>query len=152
MGAVSSLAQRGLTLMLFLKMYPGIEKPFFLSIGSLKITSCSNRKTRLSLARDRKPLSCSLTVKVSCWSSLPRAVILPWYHSENETIKQRQRWQWGLDDLKTVFRNVCDTHTVSETYLEALKSAHVHHVIAAFWHKAHDLHSFLCQGQKLGCC
>lgn len=65
------------TLMLFLKMYPGSEKPFFLSIGSLKMTSCSNRKTRLSLARDRKPLSCSVTVKVSCWSSLPWAVIFP---------------------------------------------------------------------------
>lgn len=64
--------------MLFLKMYPGREKPFFLSIGSLKITSCSNRKTRRSFARDMKLLSCSVTVKVSCWSSLPRAVIFPW--------------------------------------------------------------------------
>lgn len=68
---------RQLTLMLFLKMYPGMEKPFFRSIGSLKITICSNRKTRLSLARDKKLLSCSVTVKVSCWSSLPWAVIFP---------------------------------------------------------------------------
>lgn len=64
-------------------MYPGSEKPFFLSIGSLKITNCSKRKTRLSFARERKLLSCSVTVKVSCCSSLPRAVILPWYQSEN---------------------------------------------------------------------
>lgn len=67
--------------MLFLKMYPGREKPFFLSMGSLKITSCSNRKTRRSFARDMKMLSCSVTVKVSCWSSLPRAVIFPWSRS-----------------------------------------------------------------------
>ena len=67
-----------LTLMLFLKVYPGNKKPFFLSIGSLKMTSCSNRKTRLSLALVTQPLSCSLTEKVSCWSSFPWAVILPW--------------------------------------------------------------------------
>lgn len=70
-------ARQSPTLMLFLKMYPGSEKPFFLSIGSLKITSCSKRKTRLSFARERKLLSCSVTVKVSCWSSLPWAVIFP---------------------------------------------------------------------------
>lgn len=66
------------TLMLFLKVYPGKEKPFFLSIGSLKMTSCSNRKTLLSFALDGKPLSGSLTEKVSCWSSFPWAVIFPW--------------------------------------------------------------------------
>lgn len=76
--------------MLLLKMYPGSEKPFFLSIGSLKMASCSNRKMRLSLARDRKPLSCSMTVKVSCWSSLPWAVIFPWYHSKDKHNKPRK--------------------------------------------------------------
>lgn len=80
------------TLMLFLKMYPGMEKSFFLSMGSLKITSCSNRKTRLSLARDRKPLSCSVTVKVSCWSSLPWAVIFPWYTN----IKRNKKKRWKV--------------------------------------------------------
>lgn len=63
--------------MLFLNIYPGIENPFFRSIGSLKMTSCSNRKTRLSLGLDRKLLSCSVTIKVSCWSSFPWAVIFP---------------------------------------------------------------------------
>lgn len=63
--------------MLFLNMYPGIENPFFRSIGSLKMTICSNRKTRLSLGLDRKLLSCSVTVKVSCWSNFPCAVIFP---------------------------------------------------------------------------
>jgi len=42
------------------------------------MTSCSNRKTRLSLALDIRPASCSLTEKVSCWSSFPWAVIFPW--------------------------------------------------------------------------
>ena len=64
--------------MLLLNVYPGREKPFFLSIGSLKMTSCSNRKTRLSLPLDRMLFSCSLTEKVSCCSSFPWAVILPW--------------------------------------------------------------------------
>lgn len=68
----------GLTLMLFLKVYPGRGRPFFLSMGSLKMTSCSNRNTLLSLALDGTPFSCSLTKKVSCWSSFPWAVILPW--------------------------------------------------------------------------
>lgn len=67
-----------LTLMLFLNVYPGRGRPFFLSMGSLKMTSCSNRKTLLSLALDGTPFSCSLTKKVSCWSSFPWAVILPW--------------------------------------------------------------------------
>ncbi|KAF3860425.1 hypothetical protein F7725_000680 [Dissostichus mawsoni] len=78
------------TLMLFLKMYPGRENPFFLSIGSLKMASCSNRKIRLSLARDKKPLSCSVTVKVSCCSSFPWAVILPWSHSKDKHNKPRK--------------------------------------------------------------
>lgn len=89
------------TLMLFLKMYPGREKPFFLSIGSLKMTSCSNRKTLLSFARDRKLLSCSVTVKVSCWSSLPWAVILPWYHSKDKHNKQRKRLRCGFHGLNS---------------------------------------------------
>jgi len=64
--------------MLFLKVYPGKDKPFFLSMGSLKMTSCSNRKTLLSFPLDGKGLSGSLTENVSCWSSFPWAVILPW--------------------------------------------------------------------------
>lgn len=83
------VAQQSPTLMLFLKMYPGSEKPFFLSIGSLKITSCSKRKTRLSFARERKLLSCSVTVKVSCWSSLPWAVIFPWYTAKINTTDRK---------------------------------------------------------------
>lgn len=77
------------TFILFLKMYPGMEKPFFLSIGSLKMTSCSNRKTRLSLVLERKLLSCSVTVNVSCWSSLPWAVIFPWNHREIDPTNRR---------------------------------------------------------------
>lgn len=71
-----------LTLMLFLKVYPGRGRPFFLSMGSLKMTSCSKRNTLLSLALDGTALSCSLTKKVSCWSSFPCAVILPWGRKE----------------------------------------------------------------------
>lgn len=82
--------------MLFLNMYPGREKPFFLSIGSLKMTSCSNRKTRLSLGRDRKPLSCSATEKVSCCSSLPWAVIFPWYNRKHKHNKQRKQLECGF--------------------------------------------------------
>lgn len=87
--------------MLFLKMYPGSENPFFLSIGSLKMTSCSNRKIRLSLARDKKPLSCSVTVKVSCCSSLPWAVIFPWYHSEDKQNKPRKRLRFDFPGLNS---------------------------------------------------
>lgn len=102
--------------MLFLKMYPGSEKPFFLSIGSLKMTSCSNRKIRLSFARDKKPLSCSVTVKVSCWSSLPWAVIFPWYHGEDKQNQQRKRLRFDSWQEKCFE----DFEGWSETYLEAL--------------------------------
>lgn len=77
-GGRGSVETISLTLMLFLKVYPGRGTPFFLSMGSLKMTSCSKRKTLLSLALDRTPFSCSPTKKVSCWSSFPWAVILPW--------------------------------------------------------------------------
>lgn len=63
-----------LTLMLFLQMYPGREKPFFRSIGSLRMTSCSKRNTRLSLGRERMLFSFSMNVKVSCCKSFPCAL------------------------------------------------------------------------------
>ena len=93
--------------MLFLKMYPGSEKPFFRSIGSLKITSCSKRKTRLSFALDRKLLSCSVTVKVSCWRSFPWAVILPWYHSKVKQSEQRKWLRCGFHGINSWHEKCC---------------------------------------------
>lgn len=66
-----------LALILFLNKNPGVEKPFFLSSGSLNMTICSNRKTRLSLQRGKSPVSWSVTTKVSCSNNLPWATILP---------------------------------------------------------------------------
>lgn len=145
------------TFMLFLKMYPGSEKPFFLSIGSLKITSCSKRKTRLSLALDRKPLSCSATVKVSCWSSLPWAVIFPWYHSKYINITKwgsgcRVFFMGQAAGMRNVWKRFEGWSRFPETYLEALQSAHIHHVIATFWHKAHHFYCFLFETQKWAGC
>lgn len=130
--------------MLFLKVYPGRENPFFLSIGSLKITSCSKRKTRRSFARDRKLLSCSMTVKVSCWSSFPRAVIFPWNPDRNKHGRP------GRGYAKTTRRSggVCDSN--SRHYLKALQPAHIHHVVAAFRNKTHHLHRLLLGKQKAG--
>lgn len=58
-GSLSTFSskQRQLTLILFLNRNPGMEKPFFLSSGSLNMTICSKRKTRLSLHRGRSPAS-----------------------------------------------------------------------------------------------
>lgn len=61
--------------MLFLNWYPGVDDPFLSS--SLKMTICSNRKTRRSLERDKTLASCSVTKKVSCCSSFPWLVSLP---------------------------------------------------------------------------
>lgn len=36
-------------------------------------------------------------------------------------------------------------------YLKALQPAHIHHVVATFWHKAHHLDSFLFRGQRGTC-
>lgn len=62
-----------------------MEKPFFLSSSSLKMTICSNRKTRLSLQRGRSPVSWSVTKNVSWSRSLPWATILPWTQRQGET-------------------------------------------------------------------
>lgn len=127
----------GLTLMLFLKVYPGRGGPFFLSMGSLKITSCSKRKTLLSLALDGTPLSCSLTRKVSCWSSFPWAVILPW----GGRTRSRQREPPPLFASTKILKK---TET-PKAHLETLKSAHVHHVVATFGHETHHLHGSLAE-------
>lgn len=141
-------ARQSPTLMLFLKMYPGSEKPFFLSIGSLKITSCSKRKTRLSFARERKLLSCSVTVKVSCWSSLPWAVIFPCTAAEINTIHRASGYVVAFTGLIVgLTKRLRRMIKVPEKYLKALKSAHIHHVIATFWHKAHHFNCFLFERQ-----
>lgn len=38
----------------------------------------------------------------------------------------------------------------SGTYLKALQSPHIHHVIAAFWNKAHHFYSFLFKKKRGG--
>lgn len=134
-----SALKYNLTLMLFLKVYPGKGKPFFLSIGSLKMTSCSNRKTRLSLALDRKPLSCSLTEKVSCWSSFPWAVIFPWaVHISYTIVKEHKSSRICVLFFKNTLKN-------GGSYLKTLEPSHIHHIITSFWHKTHNLHCSLSQ-------
>lgn len=77
--------------MLFLKRYPGVEKPFFLSRGSLNKTICSNKNTLLSFILDRSPPSWSDTIKVSWSSNLPCATILPWRESKREGTEELGR-------------------------------------------------------------
>ena len=72
--------------MLFLNWYPGVDEP--LRRSSLKMTICSKRKTLRSLLRDRTPVSCSVTKKVSCCSSLPWLVNFP-CHTRPHTVSMK---------------------------------------------------------------
>jgi len=119
--------------MLFLNVYPGKEKPFFLSIGSLKMTSCSNRKTLLSFALDGKPLSGSLTEKVSCCSSFPWAVILPWNSVTNIFIHCKSPWLTGNNQDLTSKPWSLPTFIIS---LQRFGTKHI--TSTALWRKKYD--------------
>ncbi|TNN56928.1 hypothetical protein EYF80_032826 [Liparis tanakae] len=127
-------------------MYPGREKPFFLSIGSLKMTNCSNRKMRLSLARDKKPLSCSVTVKVV--ELQPVAQLLPQLLTAKTDTTTRHHSFAGVSGpveakLKTV-RSCFPSRQSNSLHLPLITSLvphYLHLVLTPFSPAAHPLFS-----------
>lgn len=137
------------TLMLFLKRYPGVEKPFFLSRGSLKITICSNKKTLLSFILDRSPPSWSDTMKVSWSSNLPCATILPWAERREG---REGLGRTGRSGFWMTFKY--RTHLTSKpwrrpTFIMSLQRLGTTHITStAFYRTTQDIKSHIWQKQQ----
>lgn len=94
--------------------------------------SCSKKNTLLSFNRPIRLPSGSDTMNVSCRRRRPWATIFPWIRTRQRLFRSR---------VVTVYER--HYHIVKWSYIESLKATDVQHVVAPFWHDAHDFHRFL---------